>query len=96
MEVIVGSAHPIILAAFLCLPLREVGMPVNFAIFRFALVTPKALFQLNDTPGILTLRATFTHLVSDDDNNINDPNYTGNDVPLKLFLFKGMNRKHNR
>lgn len=35
------------------LPDLVVGTPVNFAILRFALVTPKARFQLKDRPGIL-------------------------------------------
>lgn len=33
-------------------PVRLVGMPVAFAIFRFALVMPRARFQLKERPGI--------------------------------------------
>jgi len=33
-------------------PLFVVGMPVAFAIFLLALVTPNARFQLKDNPGI--------------------------------------------
>lgn len=34
------------------LPLFVVGIPVAFAILRFAFVIPKARFQLNDRPGM--------------------------------------------
>ncbi len=33
-------------------PLLVVGMPLAFAIFLLTLVTPRALFQLKDSPGI--------------------------------------------
>ena len=49
----VGTVHPIILAAFLCLPDLLVGIPVILATLLFALVTPNARFALNETPGIL-------------------------------------------
>ena len=38
-------------------PCFVVGIPVAFAIFRFADVTPKARFQLKDRPGISFLLA---------------------------------------
>lgn len=44
-------------------PAFDVGMPLAFAIFRFAVVMPSARFQLKDRPGILNddffLRAMF-------------------------------------
>jgi len=40
------------LPSFDRLPLFVVGIPVAFAIFRFAFVTPNARFQLNERPGI--------------------------------------------
>jgi len=47
----IPSMRPI----FLCRPERVVGMPVIFAICRFAFVTPKARFQLKDSPGMPVL-----------------------------------------
>jgi hypothetical protein len=41
------------LPTFLCRPAFVVGIPVAFAILRFALVIPSARFQLNESPGIL-------------------------------------------
>jgi hypothetical protein len=46
---------------FLCLPERVVGMPVTFAILRFAEEMPTARFHENDRPGmpvLLRRRAT--------------------------------------
>ena len=40
------------LAILFLLPCFVVGMPVAFAMLRFALVIPNALFQLKDNPGI--------------------------------------------
>lgn len=51
----IESKHPppvAILPALARLPCLVVGMPVAFAIFLFADVTPSALFALNVTPGI--------------------------------------------
>lgn len=44
---------PSILPSLFLRPDFVVGMPVAFATFRLALVTPKARFQLKDKPGIL-------------------------------------------
>ena len=43
---------PSFLATLFRLPCFVVGIPVAFAIFRLAFVTPTALFQLNVNPGI--------------------------------------------
>lgn len=48
---------PSILPILFLLPCFVVGIPVAFAILRFTEVTPNALFQLNDRPGIAFLRA---------------------------------------
>lgn len=57
--------HPIIFAAFRCLPAFDKGTPVALLIFRFAAVIPSARFGLKDTPGILKLflRAITTSLI---------------------------------
>ncbi len=47
------------LPSFALLPLLVVGMPVAFATFLFALVTPNARFQLKDKPGIPFFFAIF-------------------------------------
>jgi len=46
---------PNILPIFACRPCFDVGIPVAFAIFRFAAVTPVARFSENDNPGIPVL-----------------------------------------
>ena len=43
---------PSIFPSLFRLPRFVVGIPVAFAIFRFADVMPNALFQLKDKPGI--------------------------------------------
>ena len=43
---------PSILPSFLCRPALDVGIPVAFAILRFAAVTPVARLNENDRPGI--------------------------------------------
>ena len=48
---------PSILPILFLLPCFVVGIPVAFAILRFTEVTPNALVQLNDRPGIAFLRA---------------------------------------
>lgn len=48
-----GYLIPSILPILFLRPDFVVGIPVAFAIFRFAFVIPKARFHENDKPGIL-------------------------------------------
>ena len=54
-EIIFYGVHliPNSLPTFLCRPAFVVGIPVAFTILRFALVIPRARFQLKESPGIL-------------------------------------------
>ena len=56
-----GTIQPIERATLRRRPERVVGTPKVFATLRFAFVMPKARFQLNDKPGILSFFDTFYH-----------------------------------